>query len=142
VFPKLLPDSMDNNIVFPNGIEEIRTTQEDFFNVAAFPRVLGTIDGTHIRIQSPGNKSLLLTYQRFSELLICNLGGNDAEVFRNRKQYFSINTQMICNSKLKIFNVVARWPESVHDATILRHSNIQNDFANNLYPNCLLLGKL
>jgi hypothetical protein len=62
------------HIVFPNGIEEIRTTQEDFFNVAAFLRVLGAIDGTHIRIQSPGNKSLftlLLTYQRFSELLIC-----------------------------------------------------------------------
>ncbi|CAG4958262.1 unnamed protein product [Colias eurytheme] len=28
-------------------------TEQDFYNVARFPRVLGALDGTHIRIQSP-----------------------------------------------------------------------------------------
>lgn len=28
-------------------------TQEDFHNIARFPRVLGAIDGTHILMQSP-----------------------------------------------------------------------------------------
>lgn len=28
-------------------------TEEEFFNVSRFPRVLGALDGTHIRIQSP-----------------------------------------------------------------------------------------
>lgn len=28
-------------------------TEQEFYNIARFPRVLGAIDGTHIRIQSP-----------------------------------------------------------------------------------------
>lgn len=36
--------------------EEINITQNNFYAVAAFPRVIGTIDCTHIRIQSPGKK--------------------------------------------------------------------------------------
>lgn len=28
-------------------------TEEDFYGIARFPRVLGAVDGTHIRIQSP-----------------------------------------------------------------------------------------
>ncbi|XP_063917859.1 putative nuclease HARBI1 [Zophobas morio] len=107
-------------IRFPHGIGEIRATQQGFFSIAAFPRVIGAIDGTHIKIQSPG--------------------GNDAEIYRNRKQFFSINTQVICDSKLKITNVVARWAGSAHDSTIFNHSSINRDFLNNLYPNCILLG--
>lgn len=28
--------------------------QRQFFDIAGFPRVLGLVDGTHIKIQSPG----------------------------------------------------------------------------------------
>lgn len=41
-------------VKMPEG-NEIIDVQTDFFNIAGFPRVLGCIDGTHIRIQSPGN---------------------------------------------------------------------------------------
>lgn len=33
---------------------EILHTQEKFYRIARFPRVVGCIDGTHIKIQSPG----------------------------------------------------------------------------------------
>ncbi|KAK4884252.1 hypothetical protein RN001_000523 [Aquatica leii] len=108
------------HVKFPATELELKKCQQDFYNVASFPRVIGAIDCTHISIQSPG--------------------GNDAEIYRNRKQYFSINVQAICNSNLKLMNVVARWPGSVHDATIFRHSNIYNRFENNLYENCILIG--
>lgn len=49
----------------PETDEERRSTSAAFFALAKFPRVVGAIDCTHIRIQSPG--------------------GNNAENFRNRK---------------------------------------------------------
>lgn len=71
------------------------------------------------------------------------VGGDDAEVFRNRKGYFSINTQMICESHLKIMNVVSRWPGSVHDATIFNNSRVKAVLEEDQrYTNCILLGKV
>lgn len=53
-----------------------------------FPNVFGLIDGTHVHIRSPG--------------------GPNAELFRNRKGFFSINCQLACNADMKIFDFVAR----------------------------------
>lgn len=44
------------------------------------------------------------------------------EEFRNRKSYFSLNVQAVCDADLKLMNVVARWPGSAHDATIFNNS--------------------
>lgn len=41
-------------IQFPNTENQIRKTQQDFFEIAGFPRVIGTIDCSHFRISSPG----------------------------------------------------------------------------------------
>ncbi|KAG5868041.1 hypothetical protein JTB14_001733 [Gonioctena quinquepunctata] len=60
-------------ICMPERLQDITRGQFDFYEIARFPRVIGAVDGTHIRIQSPG--------------------GEDAEVFRNRKGYFSMNVQ-------------------------------------------------
>lgn len=70
------------------------------------------------------------------------LGGNDAEIFPNRKSYFSINVQVVCDAKLRIMDVVARWPGSVHDATIFSNSRLRRCFENRLLTNCVLLGKI
>ena len=59
-----------------------------FYNIAHFPRVIGAVDCTHIAITSPG--------------------GDNAELFRNRKGWFSINTQAVCDSTLRIRDIVAR----------------------------------
>ncbi|XP_071834205.1 putative nuclease HARBI1 [Apostichopus japonicus] len=50
--------------------------------------------------------------------------GEDAYVYINRKRVKSINVQLMCNSRYKITNVVARWPGSAHDSRILQHSSI------------------
>lgn len=76
-----------------------------FFSASRLPGVLGAIDCTHIAIQSPG--------------------GHDAEIFRNRKGYFSINVQLVCDHTGYISDVVARWPGSVHDSTIFDNCHLR-----------------
>ncbi|CAK1592126.1 unnamed protein product [Parnassius mnemosyne] len=93
---------------------------DKFYRIAGFPRVLGAIDGTHIRIQSP-----------------CHLTG---EEYRNRKGYFSINVQGVCDADLKFINVVARWPGSTHDATIFNNSVLRAECDAGQFGNRWLLG--
>ena len=82
--------------------------------------MLGALDCTHVRIRSPG--------------------GNNAEMFRNRKGFFSFNVQTIADANLKILDVVARWPGSCHDSTIFNQSAICNRFERGEMGNGLLLG--
>jgi hypothetical protein len=42
-------------IKFPDTPAGVRKTQSEFYNIAGFPRIIGAIDCTHIKIQSPGN---------------------------------------------------------------------------------------
>ncbi|XP_011862970.1 PREDICTED: putative nuclease HARBI1, partial [Vollenhovia emeryi] len=66
--------------------------------------------------------------------------GNTAEYFRNRKGYFSINVQAICNANLEISDIVARWQGSVHDATIFNNSRIRALFEAKTFQDTFLLG--
>ena len=70
------------------------------------------------------------------------LGGEEGEIFRNRKMYFSVNVQVIGDANLYIMNLVARWPGSAHDATIFNNSTARMRFESGHFPNSLLLGKL
>lgn len=70
------------------------------------------------------------------------LGGEDAEVYRNRKGYFSINTQVIGGSDLKILDIVARWPGSAHDQTIFNNSRIRARVEAGHFENSILLGMI
>jgi len=47
------------------------------YAVSGLPGVIGAIECTHVPIQSPGE--------------------DDAEIYRNRKGYFSINVQLVCD---------------------------------------------
>jgi hypothetical protein len=51
------------------------------------------------------------------------IGGEDAEIYRNRKEFFSINVQAICDSD-----------------TIFNDSNIKARFDAGEMRNCILLG--
>jgi hypothetical protein len=41
-------------IQLPENEAEIREVQVNFYQIALFPTVVGAVDGTHIKIQSPG----------------------------------------------------------------------------------------
>ena len=67
------------------------------------------------------------------------VGGPNAELFRNRKGYFSINVQTVASANLKILDIVARWPGSCHDQTIFDNSAIKRRLENNEFGNNTLL---
>lgn len=58
---------------FP-GASKLSSVMWDFYEIAHFPGLTGCIDCTHVRIKIPG--------------------GDDAEVYRNRKGVFSVNVQV------------------------------------------------
>jgi hypothetical protein len=99
---------------------ETQAVKLSFYRLRRMPRVIGAIDCTHIRVESPG--------------------GPNAEIFRNRKSFFSINVQAVCDANLKIRNIVARWPGSVHDSTIFNDSSICAQLENGRYEDGFLLG--
>lgn len=68
------------------------------------------------------------------------LGGDTAEIYRNRKGYFSINMQAICSSDLMFNDVVARWHGSAHDSHIWDNCNQRRHFLQGTYNNYCLLG--
>lgn len=49
-------------------------------------------------------------------------------LYVNCKGYHFINIQIACNANYNIFNLVARWPGSTHDARILQESGLHQDF--------------
>ncbi|XP_039293495.1 putative nuclease HARBI1 [Nilaparvata lugens] len=106
---------------FPETPEEIKENQLQFHKIAKFPRVVGAIDCTHIRFGKCPN-------------------AEDGEVFRNRKNFFSLNVQAICNANLEMLDIVARWPGSTHDSFIFNNSLIKTNFENGRYGDALLVG--
>ena len=42
----------------------------------------------------------------------------------NRKNYHSINVQMICNADCHVLDAVARWPGGTHDSFTLQNSTV------------------
>jgi len=80
--------------------------------------VVGSIDCTHIPIISPG--------------------GDNAELYRNRKGYFSINCQAVCDAELNFTNIVARWYGSSHDSRIFENSSLYENLISGISPGILL----
>ncbi|XP_036319854.1 putative nuclease HARBI1 [Rhagoletis pomonella] len=104
----------------PKNSAELEIVNRSFHRIANFPKVVGCIDCTHVKIQSPG--------------------GVNAEIFRNRRGYFSYNVQTVCYANLEITDLVCRWPGSAHDANIFNNSRIKHRFELNQFKDCFVLG--
>lgn len=69
----LIAEHLGDFISFPRTAQGFRSNIRKFYEIAQFPNVSGCIDCTHIKIANPG--------------------GDNGEVFRNRKGFFSLNVQ-------------------------------------------------
>ena len=112
--------SLRPQYIFMPQNDELNSLKLEFYRIARFPFVIGAIDCTHVRIQSPG--------------------GENAELYRNRKGYFSWNVQTIADAKLKIRDIVARWPGSTHDQTVFNNSVIKRRLENGEFGDSVILG--
>ncbi|XP_037555138.1 putative nuclease HARBI1 [Dermacentor silvarum] len=128
-------------VQFP-AASKMSGVMQDFYRIGKFPGVSGCIDCTHVPIKSPG--------------------GDHAEVYRNRKGYFSINVQMSARYKycsgglirkqkryimqlvgitgpdLQLYDVVASWPGSAHDSRIFDSSRARVLYETGAIPGILL----
>ena len=86
----------------------VETLQNEFYNIARFPQVVGCIDCTHVPIKSPGNER--------------------AALYINRKGFYSLNVQVVCDAQRRILDIVAKWRGSVHDARIWTTCTLKNKF--------------
>lgn len=85
---KALARLSNRYIQMPTTETEMSAAKTKFFVKGGIPGVIGCIDGTHIPIHSPG--------------------GENPELFRNRKGVFSINVQGVCDAEGRFINLVAR----------------------------------
>nr|CAH7737744.1 unnamed protein product [Callosobruchus chinensis] len=107
-------------IKLPKTPPEFKGTSQEFYTVARFPKCIGALDCTHVKISSPG--------------------GNNAEIFRNRKGFFSFNVQAICDANCMFQDVVCRWPGSTHDSHIFANSNVRARFEQGVFNEYVLVG--
>lgn len=107
VIPAIL-NRLHHHIRYPQNLQETVAVKNGFFEKFGIPGITGIIDCTHIAIVPPAAGNLNLPRL----------------VFLNRKNFFSINCQIICDSNLKILSMNARYPGSVHDAAIWTMSDV------------------
>ncbi|XP_066599949.1 putative nuclease HARBI1 [Prorops nasuta] len=99
--------------------EEREATANNIKEKYKFPRVLGIVDGTHIRICTPKENSV---------------------AYVNRKGYPSIQPQVICNEKREFIHCYAGMPGSVHDMRVFKYSGVQQKCSEDFFGNKHLLG--
>ncbi|KAL1489224.1 hypothetical protein ABEB36_014157 [Hypothenemus hampei] len=86
-------------IKWPTNEEQIEI--EEHYRGKGFPGVVGIIDGTHIRIDKPDE---------------------DSDSYLNRKHFYSIQAQVVCDHKKRIVDIFVGYPGSVHDGRVFRNS--------------------
>ena len=59
----------------------------------------------------------------------------------NRKNFHSINTQVICDATLRVTDLVAKWPGSTHDSFVPMNSGTGIQFNEGEMPGGWLLGE-
>ena len=81
----------------------LRQMHQCFKRIAGFPEVWGVIDCTHVPLI---------------------VRGVEKDKFVNRKGVKSLNVQVVVDANMKMVNLVAQWPGSVHDSLIFTSSAI------------------
>ncbi|KAL0829190.1 hypothetical protein ABMA28_004027 [Loxostege sticticalis] len=110
------PEVFDQWVKFPSTFQELNQIVRDFYSTYGLPGVIGCLDCTHCAIVPSDTINF------------------DERSYVNRKNYHSINTQLICDANLKIINVNALFPGSTHDCHIWNSSRVLT-FMEQLYNN-------
>ena len=103
------------SVSFPRDLVTVKT---EFKELSRISNIIGAVDGTQVRVQSPG--------------------GENAAKFVNRKGYYSLIVQAVVGPNYQFFDLVCRWPGSTHDAMIYRNSRIKEKLDNGIVDGILL----
>ncbi|XP_069077658.1 putative nuclease HARBI1 [Pleurodeles waltl] len=98
---------------------DLSSVKAAFCRVAHVPHVIGATDATHIALVPPRRSK---------------------QVYRNCKNFHSVNEQVVCLADQYISQVTPRFPGSVHDSFILRNSTIPHMMAPLMKDRAWLIG--
>ena len=102
-------------IVLPTNEKDIEEMVSNFYNSHGFPQCSGAVDGTHVGVKRP------------------SLNASD---FINRKGKYTLSIQAAADYNYCFFDVVIKWPGSVHDARIFSNSKLNAIFREGVVPDC------
>jgi hypothetical protein len=108
----ILPEKLKSVVSFP-VVSELPAIGSGFCkkaNTNVFKKAVGAIDGCHVRIKCPNDRH---------DEYFCH------------KQFYSINTQAVVDSKGLFINIFVGFPGSVHDTRVLKNSPI---YKNRMFP--------
>ncbi|CAG4941624.1 unnamed protein product [Parnassius apollo] len=118
---------LNGMVLFPETEEERAENKQRFLQIAGFPSVLGLIDCSQISIVRPKDTALV-----------------PARLFFNRKGFYSLNCQFVCNAKMEIIHFNATFPGSTHDAAVWQGSSLsqllETNYVNGVSAGEWLLG--
>ena len=100
-------------IKLPNTINEVNEMVLNFYLAHGFPQCLGDVDGSHVNIKRPKTNA------------------ND---YMNRKGHYSFNVPAAADYQYCFFDVVIKWPGSVHDGRIFSNSWLNESLRNEYVP--------
>ncbi|XP_017482828.1 PREDICTED: putative nuclease HARBI1 [Rhagoletis zephyria] len=106
---RLVVEHKNFEISFPNAADHYNSIKRGFHNKFGIKGVIGTIDCTHVAIIAPPSST----------------PGVVSNKYMNRKGFYSINVEAICDDALIFRNINARFPGSCHDAGIWTTSPIR-----------------
>ena len=107
------------HITYPRNNHDKRKIKEAFYELAHFPNVLGTLDGSLVPVIAPHE---------------------DEHLFVCRKGYHAINIQGVIGPDGRFLDIVARWPGSTHDAFIWKNCALSREMAAKRITGGWLLG--
>ncbi len=107
-------------IKFPYTAFEQVQIKREFYAIAGLPNINRATDCTHKSIKAPSP---------------------EAFPFLNRKQYHSINVQIISDSSHNLLNVVARWSGGAQYSFMLQNSAVGTRLAQGAHGDGWLIGK-
>ncbi|KAK7909409.1 hypothetical protein WMY93_014093 [Mugilogobius chulae] len=93
-----------------DDLPEVAAGFQQLAGSAAFNKVVGSIDGCHVRIKPPSV---------------------NAQCYFNRKLFHSIQLQAVCDHSAKFIDILVGYPGSVHDSRVLKNSPL---YTQRLYP--------
>ncbi|XP_018801299.1 PREDICTED: putative nuclease HARBI1 isoform X2 [Bactrocera latifrons] len=92
-------------IKFDQSEEEKMQAEQEFYAKASFPGVIICVDGTHIKIVKPSEEGFL---------------------YYNRKGFYSINAILVCDNRMRIKSIDARYPGCNHDSHVWGLSKLKS----------------
>src|SRR5581483_4833565 len=100
---------------------EHNSVKNSFYRIASIPQAIGIIDGTHVPIIVPHENE---------------------PIYVNRKQFHSINCQVIADPNYKIQDIGAKWPGSTHDSFIWNNRSARRRLYEGDLGDSVILGKM